>query len=75
MPGPSRDFGTFADTGDAGETAETLREIPWAAQRAPFGPGKALPGPQKERLSPRRPRRESFAMDIKHIAKLLVVKT
>ncbi len=74
-PGPPRRFGAFGGTGDAREAAETLREVARKAERPPFWPSQTLPGPQKGRLSPRREQTRSFAMDIKLIAKLLVVKT
>jgi hypothetical protein len=50
-------FGTFVDARDASETTETLREIAWTAQRAPFGAGQALSSPQESRLDPRGLRR------------------
>ncbi len=52
--GPPGGFGAFGSSGDAREAAETLWEISWEAQRKALGPGDALPGHQKERLSPRR---------------------
>ncbi len=53
--GPPRSFGAFGTVGDASEGTETLREVSREAQRKAFGPGEALPGHQKERLSLRRP--------------------
>ena len=73
--GPSRRFGTFAGARHAREAAETLRAVTGEAEGQPLGAGKALPGPQEDHLSPRRRERESFAMDTRAIAKLLVVKT
>jgi hypothetical protein len=60
VPGPTRRFGAFAAAGDTRETTETLRALSWSAQRAPFGPGKALPGPQKGHLNPGRLRTRTF---------------
>jgi len=58
----------------AREAAETLREVARKAKRPPFWPGQALPGPQKGRLSPRRPRTRSIAMSFMSIAILLMLK-
>jgi hypothetical protein len=58
----------------AREAAETLRGVARKAKRSPFWPGQALPGPQKGRLSPRRPRTRSIAMSFMSIAILLVLK-
>lgn len=73
--GPSRRFGAFGGVRDTCEAAETLRTLARKAQRTPLGTGEMLPGRQKERLSPRKPRTRSFAMGLMYIAKLLVVKT
>jgi hypothetical protein len=73
--GPPRRFSAFGGTRHARQATETLREIARKAQRPLLGPSQTLPGPQKGRLSPRRQQTRSFAMDIKLIAKLLVVKT
>jgi hypothetical protein len=69
-------LGAFGGTGHTRKAAETLREIARKAKRAPFGLGKALPGSQKQHLSPRRDGKQGvIATDIKPVAKLLVVKT
>src|SRR5215218_5660092 len=46
--------------GHPGKGAETLREIAGTAQRAPLGPGEALPGTQESRLNGRRRPQEEF---------------
>ena len=53
-PSPSRSFGAFGAPGHARQAAETLRQVPWAAQRTTLWPSQALPGAQKECLSLRR---------------------
>ncbi len=74
-PGPSRRLGAFGSPGHARRPAETLREIARTAQRAPLGPGQASSGPQKERLSPRRPRTRTFCDGHKAHRKTPVLKT
>jgi hypothetical protein len=71
----TRRFDAFVGTRDASEAAETLREIARKAERSPLWPSQTLPGPQNDRLRPRRQQTRSIAMDIKLIAILLVVKT
>ena len=60
--------------GHAGKGAETLREVAGTAQRAPLGPGEALPGTQESRLNRERMPEEDFAADIKTVAKFPTVK-
>src|SRR5215210_4701024 len=59
------DASGFRDTagsgGHPGEGAETLREIAGTAQRAPLGPGEALPGAQERRLNRRGKRVEGVS--------------
>src|SRR5215211_6384889 len=73
--GAPRRFGTFARAGHTRQAAETLRTLSGAAQRPPVGTSQTLPGPQEGCLSPRREQARSFAMYLKLIAKLLLVKT
>jgi hypothetical protein len=75
-PGPPRRFGAFDGTRHAREAAETLWTFARKIQRSPLGPGETLPGCQEGLLNPHEDgKRGSFAMDIKLVAKLLVVKT
>jgi hypothetical protein len=74
--GPSRRFGAFARSWDARQATETLWTLSGTTQRTAIGPGEALPSRQEGRLNPHEDgERGSFAMYIKPIAKLLVVKT
>jgi hypothetical protein len=72
---PPRRFGAFGARWHARQAAETLRQIARQAQRQPQWPSQTLPSTQEDRLRARRQQARSFAMDIKLIAKLLVVKT
>ena len=73
--GPPRRFGAFDAPGHARQAAETLRQIARQAKRQRLWPSRTLPGRQEGLLSPRRQQARGFAMDIKLIAKPLVVKT
>jgi hypothetical protein len=73
--GPPGRFGAFGALGHASEASKTLRKIAWAAQGAPFRPGEALPGAEKDGLSPRRRQTGSFVTSFMSVAKLPVVKT
>ena len=74
--GPPCRFDAFGGARDARQAAETLWTLSRQAQRPPLGSGEALPGLQEGRLNPHEDSEKgSFALDIKPIAKLLVLKT
>jgi hypothetical protein len=64
------------DLGTPAKPPKTLRTLTGTAQRPPVGTSQTLPGHQEVSLRSRENcERESFAMYLKLIAKLLVVKT
>jgi hypothetical protein len=75
-PGPPGCLVAFRRAWHARQAAETLRSLSGSAKRASLGPGTALPSTQEDSLKTSEDdKRESFVMEIKPIAKLLVLKT